>query len=191
MVARTLRCAIEEVVGWYPRLFLDPYAVAFAAVAERYSASPACFEVECENVASHWLRGQSRFALEVSWSVETARNAERLRPTMQAKPLVELAAVALALVLARRVLALGALDVTDYGASADYRAARAQRVLEISGTETVSELGRRHREKVQQALRNPFGWDASVVVCAFSPKGHRVRISHHRRKELGRGEEKG
>jgi hypothetical protein len=56
-------------------------------------------------------------------------------------------------------------------------------MLEISGTETPSELGRRHRQKVAQASLNPLGWDAYVVVCAFSPLGHRIRFSFHRVQE--------
>ena len=49
-----------------------------------------------------------------------------------------------------------------------------QSVLEISGTETASELVRRHREKVVQALENPFGLDAYVIICAFSKFGHLI-----------------
>lgn len=75
------------------------------------------------------------------------------------------------------MIRLGPLDVTQYGERADYRAPRTKRVLEISGTETLSELGRRHREKIVQALENPFGWDAYVVVTGFSARGHRVRFS--------------
>jgi hypothetical protein len=48
-----------------------------------------------------------------------------------------------------------------------------------SGTERPSELGRRHREKVTQALANPFGWSAYVVVCAFSQEVHQIRFSYH------------
>jgi hypothetical protein len=98
---------------------------------------------------------------------------------VQQKPKVEMASIALAFVLARRLVALGQLDLNDYGERADYRSPSAECVLEVSGTESVSELGRRHREKVVQALDNTYGWGACVVVCAFSAKGHRIRISQH------------
>jgi hypothetical protein len=101
---------------------------------------------------------------------------------MQSGPLVELAAVALALVLVHPVARLGRLDVTDY------RARKPKVVLEVSGTEVAAELGRRHREKVAQARDNPFGWDACVVVCAFSPRGHRIRFSRHSYSEAERVE---
>jgi hypothetical protein len=136
-------------------------------------------------VTSRWLGKSVEFQLEVSWHNDTAAKAERLRATMQSAPLVELAAVALALILGRRVVPLGRLDVTDYGDRADYRSRKRKLVLEISGTEVPSELGRRHREKVAQAQENPFGWDAYVVVCAFSPVGHRIRLSKHPIKEGG------
>jgi len=74
---------------------------------------------------------------------------------------------------------------------ADYRAPLASRVLEISGTETLSDLGRRHREKVAQALRNPFGWDAYVIVCAFAAPEHRIRFSAHVWEESVHAEDEG
>jgi hypothetical protein len=177
MPLRTLRCAVEDLEGWYPRLFLEPHIVAGVAVMSRYSASPATFEVACEGVASRWLGEERAFRLEVAWAEETAAKAGRLLATMQQKPVVELASVAVAFLLARRLLTLGQLDLNDYGERADYRSPRAECVLEISGTEDLTELGRRHREKVAQALDNPYGWGACVVVCAFSAKGHRIRVS--------------
>ncbi len=101
---------------------------------------------------------------------------------MQPKSLVEWAAIALASILTHRVVNLGQLDVTNYGERADYRSLDAPSVLEISGTETLSELARRHREKIAQALENPFGLDAYVAVCGFSDVRHRIRFSYHRWK---------
>ena len=58
-------------------------------------------------------------------------------------------------ILARRaVQRWGSLDLNDYGERADYRSPSVECVLEVSGTEDVSELGRRHREKVAQVLDN-------------------------------------
>jgi hypothetical protein len=179
MPLRTLRCAIEQLKDWYPRLFLEAHSVACVAVASRYSASPATFEVVCEGIASRWLGRENALRLELSWAEETAGKADRLLATMQQKPVVELAAVALAFILARRLLGLGVLDLNAYGERADYRSPGAECVLEVSGTEDLSELGRRHREKVAQALDNTYGWGACVVVCAFSARGHRIRVSRH------------
>jgi hypothetical protein len=191
MASRTLRCEIEELADWYPRLFLEPYIVACVAALSRHSASPASFDVACEGIISRWLGKADHFWLEVSWTEETAEKAERLRGTMPSKEVVELASVALAFTLARRVLGLRQLVVTNRGQSADYRAPTACRVLEVSGTETVSELGRRHREKAAQALGNPFGWGAYVVVCGFGSPEHRIRFSAHAREESAHAEDKG
>jgi hypothetical protein len=179
MASRTLRCAIEELADWYPRLFLEPYMVACVTAMSRYSSSPASFDVGCENIVSRWLAGAEQIRLHLSWTEATAEKAERLRATMPSKEVIELASVALAFVLARRVLGLRDLVVTNRGEVVDYRAPTASRVLEISGTETLSELGRRHREKVAQALRNPFGWGAYVIVCGFATPEHRIRLSAH------------
>jgi hypothetical protein len=190
MAARFFRCAIEQLADSHSHLFVEPHIVAFVGVVSQYSPSPARFEVGCENVRSRWLGEGTEFRMEVSWHGDTAAKAERLRATMQTGPLVELASVALALILTHRVVRLGRLDVTDYGDRADYRARRGKAVLEISGTEVPAELGRRHRQKVAQARDNPFGWDAYVVVCAFSAAGHRVRLSKHPIQEAQRGESK-
>src|SRR5438034_10816740 len=101
MALRTLRCAIEDLEGWYPRLFLEPHSVECVALMSRYSASPATFDVACEGITSRWLGRKSAFRLEVSRARETAAKAGGLLATMQRKPLVELASVALAFILAR------------------------------------------------------------------------------------------
>jgi hypothetical protein len=191
MPSRTLRCGIETLADWYPRLFLEPYIVAAVAVLSRYSDSPASFAVDCHGIASRWLGTADRFGLEVSWAEETTAKAERLRATMPSRDVVELASVALAFTLVRRVLGLRQLVVTNRGEGADYRAPTVSRVLEVSGTETLSELGRRHREKVAQALQNPFGWGAYVVVCGFATPEHRIRFSQHTGEEATHAEDEG
>ena len=162
---------------------LRAHIVACVEMMRSYSASPAVFEVTCENIVSDWLGEDTQFNLEVSWTAETERKAERLRATIQTKPIVEMAASALAFILTPNIVNLGQLDGTNYGDRADYRSLDMQSVLEISGTETASELVRRHREKVVQALENPFGLDAYVIICAFSKFGHLIRFSYHRWEE--------
>ena len=106
-----LHCTIEQITDWHPHLFLEPHIVACVAVLSQYSTSPAIFEVECTNIISNWLGQETQFRLELTWSEEMTRKAERLRFTMQAKSLVELAAIALAAILTYRVVNLGQLDV--------------------------------------------------------------------------------
>ena len=187
MALLTLRCAIEDVVDWHPHLFLEPHVVACVAVMSHYSPPPALFDVECSGIESDWLGGAERFKLELSWSALTRLKAERLRVTVQRKPLLEIAAVSIGLLLVHRVIDLGKLDVTEYGDRADYRSLSVPSVLEISGTEKLSDLQRRHRAKVAQALANPFGWSSYVVVCAFSSAGHRIKFSHHSATEVADG----
>ncbi|HSV13548.1 MAG TPA: hypothetical protein VLI90_04770 [Tepidisphaeraceae bacterium] len=179
MAQRTLRCNIEDIAKWHPWFYLEPHIVSCAAVLARYGPAPALFDVECTRVKSTWLGDARRFRLEIGWSNETERKADRLRATVQPKPLVEMAATAVALVLSHRVLALGQLDVTRYGERTDFRSVAVDCMLEISGTEMPDHLGRRQREKIAQAMTNPLGWDSYVVVCAFFQRGHRVRLSFH------------
>ena len=175
---RSLRQSIERLDGWYPNLFLEPHLVAAVAVLSEYSDSPATFGVHGENVPQLADRREEA-RLDLNWQRSVEGKAERLRVTMQRKPLVELAATAVALVVARGVLDLGRLEVTSYGDRADFRSPRRRCVLEISGTEAADEFERRHRQKVAQAVVNPFGWNAYVVICLFSAKGHRIRLSRH------------
>jgi hypothetical protein len=179
MKRRSLRCGIEALSSWHPHFYVEPYVVAFVAVTGQYSISPASFLVKCINVESPWLRNGREFSLRISWTEETIEKAERLRATMPARSLVEFAAVAVALVLVHKVVPLGTLNVMQYGDRADYRSMVSRRVLEVSGTETLDDLKRRHREKTAQALNNPLRWDALVAVCAFCSEGHRVILSEH------------
>ena len=63
---RTFKCAIEKVSDWHPRLFLETHIVACVEMMRSYSASPAVFEVACENIVSDWLDGETQFNLEIS-----------------------------------------------------------------------------------------------------------------------------
>lgn len=180
MVIRQLKCEIVQISDWHPHLFLEPHIVACVAILSQYSDSPALIDVLCKDIDSEWLGQGTQCTLELSWSEEMANKAGRLRLTMQSKPLIELAAVALALILTPHVVNLGQLDVTTYGERADYRSLDVPIVLEISGTENLSELTRRQREKVEQALSNPFELDAYVVICGFAESGHRILFSYHR-----------
>ena len=51
----TFKCASEKVSDWHPHLFLEAHIVACVAAMRLYSASPAMFEVTCENIVSDWL----------------------------------------------------------------------------------------------------------------------------------------
>jgi hypothetical protein len=155
MPKRRLQCAIEELVEWFPHFFLDTHIASCVAVLSQYTPSPAIFDVDCENIASQWLGIAISFTLSFSWSTNTAAKAGRLRATMQSKQLVELAAVAIGLVLSHRVLGLGQLDIIEHGDRADYRSVSLCRVLEISGTETVAGMGRRHHQKGEASPGKP------------------------------------
>ena len=66
-------------------------------------------------------------------SRETANKAERLRATMQAKPLMEMEATALTLAIAHHVVPLGKLEVSPFGERTDYRSSRFSCMLELGG----------------------------------------------------------
>src|SRR5437870_5506763 len=140
MAARILSCAIEQIAGWHPELYLEPHIVACVALMSPHGPPPYSFEVECQNISSAWLGGARRLRLSVSWSTATQERAERMRRTMQSRPIAELAAVALACVLTPQIVDLGQLDVTNYGGRADYRSVKVPCVVEMSGSEVPAEL---------------------------------------------------
>jgi hypothetical protein len=189
MTQRDVECTIEELAAWYPRLFVEPYIVACVAILSKYSNSPASLEVDCEGIDGRALGTGGRFRLRVSWKDVTVEKSGRLRATMPSSEVVELASVALAFLLARRLLGLRQLIVTSRGERADYLAPGVSRVLEVSGTESLSEMRRRHRDKVAQAVQNPLGWNAFVIVCGFAATGHRIRVSAHPWRECIRAED--
>lgn len=91
---RSVRQSMERLEGWYPNLFLEPHLVAAVTVLSEYSDSPATFGVHAENIAQR--TAAEGFRLDVSWKQTAETKSERLRATMQRKPLVELAATAIA-----------------------------------------------------------------------------------------------
>lgn len=104
-----LRHTIESISDWHPEMFLEAHIVACVAVMCSYSASPVTFEVTCENIVSERLGEETQFMLEISWSNETEIKANRLRATIQAKPIVEMAATAIAFILTPHIVNLGQL----------------------------------------------------------------------------------
>lgn len=187
MKVRIIRCQIEDIADWYPQLFLDAHIAACVSVLTKYSESPARLNVECQDLDLGRKHKLEQLVLEISWCNESAVKGDRLRATVQSNQLVEMAATTIALALVHRVISLKKVEVTDHGDRADYRSRHNDCVLEISGTESVSQLPLRHRAKIAQALENPYGWDAYVVVCAFSQDGHYVRFSQHSAKESENG----
>src|SRR5262245_11517445 len=115
MALRSLSCAIEQIVEWHPELYLESHAAACVALMSQYGSSPHQAEVECEHISSAWLGRSRRFRLQVSWSAGAEVNAERLRHTVQRNVLVEMAAIAVALLLTPAVVDLGQLDVVRHG----------------------------------------------------------------------------
>src|SRR5438034_698322 len=148
MAVRKFQVAIETLQAMHPRFFLEPHAVACVAVTSRYASTPATFAVDCAGIRSRQLGKQSSFELVVSWQPETIAKAERLRATVQNATLVEMAAVALGLILVHAVVPLYPLDVTACGDRVDYRSLRRPAVVEMSGTERFGEFERRYRQKV-------------------------------------------
>ena len=78
---------------WHPRLFLEPHTVACVAVLSQYSDSPATIKIDCHDIETDRLEGESELRLELSWSSETLEKATRLRATIQRNPLLEWVAV--------------------------------------------------------------------------------------------------
>jgi hypothetical protein len=115
----------------------------------------------------------------VFWNERTAVTAARVRLTEQPKAVTERAAVALAALVFAHLIPDGQMRVTEVGQRADYWLPRLRCALEISGTEQIRELPRRHREKIAQVLANPWRWDGYAFVCCFSSSPRLIRWSYH------------
>jgi hypothetical protein len=174
--------AIEDTRSAQPHLYLEHCAAMAAAVMLRRSESPCALEVACQGFSPPALRGDDRFVVRVSWSEETAAMAARVLRTEQRGPIVERGAVALAALLFGKLIPGGEMRVTRSGERADYWLPGLGAALEVSGTERLRELERRHREKAAQVLRNPLGWPGYAVVCCFGATQRRIIWSYHEAK---------
>jgi hypothetical protein len=176
---QTFEWAIEEIIEAHPDLYLEHCAAMAVAVMSRHSTSPCEFTVDCEGFIPGLLQGEKQFRLKVLWSEHTAFKAQRVRRTEQSKPIVERAAIALAALLFAKMISDGQMRVTREGERADYWLPRLQRALEISGTHSLREMPRRHKEKVAQVLSNPLRWHGYVVICCFAASRNLIRWSYH------------
>lgn len=183
----TLECSIEEIIPAHPNLYLEHCAVMAVSLLSRQSASPREFLVNCEGIRSPDLAGEASLHLSLSWSDLTAYKAARIRQTEQSKAIIERAAVAMASLLFARLIPDGQMRVTRAGDRADYWLPRLKCALEVSGTTRPQEMARRHREKVEQVLSNPLGWNGYVVVCCFAAPQRIIRWSFHRQEAKADG----
>jgi hypothetical protein len=169
---RIFEWAIEDIITAYPSLCMDDFA-AVATLLMRQTRPPCDFLVRVEGFEIPDLEGDQEFVLSVTWNAATESRAERAEHTRQRKPIVEEAAIALAVLLVAHLLPDSDLRVTDHGSRADFLLPKMHRVLEISGTERARDVRRRARQKRRQVLENPLGWDGYVVICCFEA-GHRL-----------------
>lgn len=121
--------------------------------------------------------------MRVSWSEATAWKAVRVWESEQPKAVVERAAVGLAALTFGHLIPDGQMRVTRVGERADYWVPRMKCALEVSGTEHLSEVPRRHRQKTVQVLQNPLRWNGFVFICCFvAPRGQ-IRWTFVRQEE--------
>lgn len=153
------------------------------ALMSRHSASPCEFDVQCEGFSPPDLDGEASFRLSVAWDQPRATAAVRVRLTEQPAPIVERAAVALAALTFAHFIPDGEMRVTRRGDRADYWLPRLQCGLEISGTELVHEVPRRHRQKIVQLLANRRRWNGYVFVCCFGAGRRLIRWSYHTQED--------
>ena len=139
-----IHCTIEEVSEWHPHLELDGFVVACVEVLSRHSRSPAKFTVELEGLSLPSLESVTEFSWEIGWRKPTEIRAIRLRATMQRRQLVEYASVALAFAILHLLHEAGKFQVSETNDGADYRSIAPELVLEVSGTDNLKELNRRH-----------------------------------------------
>jgi hypothetical protein len=132
--------------------------------------------VELRGVAT---RGDSEHHLRLSWAPESVPTQ---RPALPERAVTEWAACAVACVVVLLYTGLRVRQVTGHGDAFDYWVddGEWEYGLEVSGT-IDEDLEARHRAKVRQLRRNPYGVDGYVVAVGFAAR--RVIMSYHRFEE--------
>jgi len=179
---RTFEWAIEDIVAAYPDLNLDHIA-AMAVALMKGDGPPCSFVVHVDGLDLRELAGETRFVLNVTWSPQIQDAAERMERTEQRTPLVERAAIGLAVLLLSHFVFDSELEVFKQKDRADFRLPKRNQAVEISGTERAQELPRRVREKRRQVLQNAFGLDGHVIVCCFEPGRRVIQWSYYTQPE--------
>jgi hypothetical protein len=179
---RTFEWAIEDIIIGYPSLGLEDYAAMAVALMKR-TAPPCEFLVQIDGFDVDDLHAEEQFLLRVTWNAETESRADRIGRTRQRAQIVEGGAIGLTVLLLGHLIHGSDLKVTIRGDAADFWLPRLHHALEISGTERVDEIARRHREKRRQVLGNSLGWDGYVVLCCFAESRRVIQWSYHSQGE--------
>jgi len=173
---------IEDIAEFHPELEVEHIILASVSIMARYSDNHFCnFTLECHNIVSDLLSENGRVQICVKWQTETYERSFGIARVHQRKDLVEFAAIAIACIMFPNVVHLSRLEATDVGDRADYWINDEEYMVEISGTERTIELRRRHREKTEQLLSNPYRKNGYVIVCDFSSK--QILFSFHKQED--------
>jgi hypothetical protein len=169
---------IEDIIAAYPQFLLDDYATMAVALMKSFGR-PCDFDVHIEGFEIPELSENSQFTLSVTWNTETDAKADRMLRSRQRTPIVEGAAIALAMLLLAHLIQNSELVVTTRGDRADFWLPKLDLALEISGTERYREMKPRLRQKKDQVLDNTFGSDGYVIVCCFEESHRLIQWSYH------------
>jgi hypothetical protein len=173
---------IEDIADAHPALSLD-HAMVMAVVLMRHAGSPCRFIVNVDGIEVDALDAATPFALDIAWNTKTESLAKRMERTEQRTPIVERAAIAVAVLLISHLLPNSRIEVLKQSERADYWLPERHEAVEISGTEHASEVNRRRREKERQVLENPYGMDGHVLVCCFEDTQCIIQWSYVRQSE--------
>ena len=179
---RIFEWAIEDIVAAYPTLSLE-HAAAMAVALMRRTGQPCEFNMYVEGFDIDAFEGDAQFVVQITWGPKTEATALRMERTEQRTPIVERAAIAVAMLLLTHLVPDSEIEVMKQTNRADYLLRRKHLAVEVSGTEHSREVSSRRREKGRQVLENPFGYNGYVFICCFEPGRCLIQWSYHSQSE--------
>lgn len=126
--------------------------------------------------------GEAQSKLRLMWSADLDL-AGRERPAVQGRTVTELAACTVACVVCQLYAGLQITEIAQEGDRFDYWVSDGTQEfgLEVSGT-MGHDVRKRHREKIAQLRKNPYGADGFVVVTGFASRVVIFSFNHFRKR---------
>src|ERR1041384_6288991 len=143
-------CYPIESLTTIDNLFVDIFIKPAIALMEKYEKNPFPIDIKCQSIPSS--DDKEDLPIEIEWESNTFPNWRQLFDTIQRPPIVELSAIAIALILVTQIAKCRTPEVTMRGEKADYYLNDKELMLEVSGTENINSLSPTHKKKIKQLL---------------------------------------
>lgn len=160
---------IEDIIWDHPRVLADLFVSPAISLCRKWSQQPFSLTIEKRSLPT---AGNGQSTVDLSWSLASEADADRVEKTLQAQPLTEFASIGLCCAAFSCLNEGEITEVTKRGDGIDYWIDDRRAMLEVSGLDAGSsgDLSRLHRSKESQVKDSglfKLGYPGYVYAIVF------------------------